>query len=206
MTGLWIAVGVLTAFLVAWGAALFLALAMGRMHLDLDVGRSFHQLGPITATIRAPRELVFEIIAAPYLGRSSTSQIEVLVRSANLVVARHQTRVHFYTAQTTETIDFTPPTRIGFRHLIGPVPYAVEQFELEETDAGTKLRYSGEIGIDFFILGRVAGRYWVRPQWEHVVAAHVEDVKARAEGRAALEAARESSEGSGEGGGFREPR
>jgi hypothetical protein len=48
---------------------------------------------------------------------------------------------------------------VGFRHLGGPVPHAVEEFVLEETDSGTVLRYSGEIGIDFFILGRIAARY-----------------------------------------------
>ena len=200
MTYLWIAVGVLAALIVTSSAALFLGLAMGRLHLDLGLGRSFHQLGPITVTIRAPRELVFEIIAAPYLGRSSAAAagIEVLARSEELVVARHHTRVHFYTAQTTEAIDFAPPTRVGFRHLCGPVPHALEEFVLEEIDGRTQLRYSGELGIDFFVLGRVAGRYWVRPQWERVVAAHIEDVKERAEARAARHAAREADGPSGE--------
>jgi hypothetical protein len=198
VTALWIAVGVLAALIVAWSAALFLALAMGRLHLDLGVGRSLHQLGPITATIRAPRELVFELIAAPYLGRAPVTGIEVLAGSDELVVARHRTRVHFYTAQTTEAIDFTPPARVGFRHLGGPVPHALEEFVLEETDAGTELRYSGEIGIDFFILGRIAARHWVRPQWERVVSAHIEDLTARAEARAARRAARESSAPTGE--------
>ena len=185
MTGLWIAVAVLAALLLTLSAGLFLALAMGRAHLDLGVGRSPHQLGPVITTIRAPRDLVFEIIAAPYLGRSSVPGIEVLARSERLVVARHHTRVHFYTAQTTEVIDFTPPWRVGFRHLSGPVPHALEEFVLEESDAGTELRYSGELGIDFYILGRIAGRYWVRPQWERVVAAHIEDLRQRAEAKAA---------------------
>jgi hypothetical protein len=198
MTVLWIAVGVLAGLLLALGALLFLALAMGRMHLDLGVGRSFHELGPITTTIRAPRELVFEMIAAPYLGRSSAQGIEVLARSDDLVVARHHTRVHFYTSQTTEVIDLTPPTRVGFRHLSGPVPHAVEEFVLEENDIGTELRYSGELGIDFFILGRIAGRYWVRPQWERVVAGHAADLRKLAEARAARHAARDSDTATGE--------
>jgi hypothetical protein len=202
VTYLWIAVGVLAALIATSSAALFLALAMGRLHADLGFGRSLHQLGPITATIRAPRELVFEIIAAPYLGRNSAvSEIEVLARSENLVVARHHTRVHFYTAQTTEAVDFTPPTRVGFRHLTGPVPLALEEFILEKTELGTKLRYSGEIGIDFFALGRLAGRFWVRPQWERVVSAHIEDVKERAEARATRHRARGSPSPSPEVGG-----
>jgi hypothetical protein len=200
VTFLWITVGVLAALMIIWGGALLLALAMGRMHLDLGFGRSLHQLGPITTTIRAPRELVFDMISAPYLGRSPTAaaRIEVLAKSEHLVVARHHTRVHFYTARTTEAVDFTPPSRIGFRHLTGPVPYALEEFVLEETDAGTELRYSGELGIDFFALGRTAGRHWVRPQWERVVAAHIEDVKERAETRARRRTAAESRRTAGQ--------
>jgi hypothetical protein len=201
MTGLWIAVGVLGALLLTLSAGLFLALAMGRAHVDLGVGRSIHQLGPIITTIGAPREVVFETIAAPYLRRNLVPGIEVLARSGRLVVARHETRVHFYTAQTTEAIEFTPPRWVGFRHLSGPVPYALEEFALEETDAGTELRYSGELGIDFFILGRIAGRYWVRPQWEDVVSAHIEDVRQRAEAKADRRAGRESTAPGGEVGG-----
>jgi len=185
MTGLWIAVGVLVALLIAMVAGMFLLLAMGRLHLDLGWGRSLHELGPITVRIAAPRELVFEIIAAPYLGRTpGTSGIEVVARNDALVVAAHHTRVHFYTARTVEVIDFESPTRVGFRHLTGPVPHAVEEFTLEEIGEGTELRYAGELGIDFFVLGRIAGRYWVRPQWERVVREHLEDLRQRAEQRA----------------------
>jgi hypothetical protein len=200
VTALWIVIGVLAALMITLSAGLFLALAMGRAHLDLGFGRSIHPLGPLTATIRAPRELVFEVIAAPYFGQSSTSEIEILARNGDLVVARHHTRVHFYTAQTTEAVEFTPPTRVGFRHLSGPVPHAVEQFVLEHTDGVTELRYSGELGVDFFILGRIAGRYWVRPQWERVVSAHIEDLKERAEARAAFRAGRSSGAGRDVGG------
>jgi hypothetical protein len=205
VTGLWIAVGVLGALIVTMATASFLALATGRMHLDLGLGRSFHELGPITATIRAPRELVFEMIAAPYLGRASVEGIEVLAHSEHLAVARHHTRVHFYTAQTTEVVDLTPPTRVGFRQLCGPVAHALEEFVLEESDGATELRYSGELGIDFYILGRIAGRHWVRPQWERVVAAHLEDLKERAEARAARRAARDASGPSAEVGGTGPP-
>jgi uncharacterized protein YndB with AHSA1/START domain len=186
MTYLWTTVGVLAALMATWAGALLLALAMGRMHLDLGFGRSLHQLGPITTTIAAPRELVFDIISAPYLGRTpAAAGIDVIARSTELVVARHHTRVHFYTAQTTEAVDFTPPSRIGFRHLTGPVPHAIEEFVLEQSDDGTALVYRGELGIDFYVFGRIAGRYWVRPQWERVVATHIDELKTRAEAAAA---------------------
>jgi hypothetical protein len=182
MTGLWIAVGALGALLIALTAGMFLLLAMGRLHLDLGWGRSLHQLGPITIRIAAPRELVFEIIAAPYLGRAPAgSGIEVVARGDRLVVAAHHTKVHFYTARTVEALEFEAPARVAFRHLTGPVPHAVEEFALEEVSDGTELRYAGELGIDFFVLGRIAGRYWVRPQWERVVREHLNDLRERAE-------------------------
>ena len=189
MIAVWIAVA-LASVLIALSAGLFLLLAMGRLQLDLGWGRSTHELGPITIRIAAPRELVFEIIAAPYLGRTPRgSGIEVLARSDDLAVAAHHTKVHFYTARTVEAVEFEAPARVGFRHLTGPVPHAVERFTLEETGGGTELRYGGEIGIDFFVLGRLAGRHWVRPQWERTVREHLSDVKQRAE---LLEARRRS--------------
>jgi uncharacterized protein YndB with AHSA1/START domain len=191
VTGLWIAVGVLAVVLLALVAGSFLLLAMGRLHLDLGWGRSIHRLGPMATRIAAPRELVFEMIAAPYLGRTpSGSGIEVLVRDEDLVVAAHDTRVHFYTARTVEAVDFDPPERIGFTHLTGPVPHAVEDFLLREIDGKTELHYEGEIGVDFFAFGRIAARHWVRPQWERVVREHLEDLRRHAEERASFEANR----------------
>jgi uncharacterized protein YndB with AHSA1/START domain len=185
-SGPWIAVAALGALLVAGVAGGFLLLAMGRLHLDLGWGRSLHELGPITVQIAAPPELVFEILSAPYLGRTpGGSGIELIAREDALAVAAHHTRVHFYTARTVEVIEFEPPSRVSFRHLTGPVPHAVEQFTLERTNGATELRYGGEVGIDFFFLGMLAGRYWVRPQWERTVRDHLEDLKRRAEQRAA---------------------
>lgn len=182
MPGLWIAVGVLALLLIGGMAGGFLLLAMGRLHLDLGWGRSFHELGPIEIRIAAPRDLVFEMISEPYLGHTpKDSGIEVLARGEDLAVAAHHTKVHFYTARTVEAVKFEAPSRIGFTHLTGPVPHAVEEFALEEQDGVTELRYAGQVGIDFFFLGRIAGRHWVRPQWERPVREHLEDLKQRAE-------------------------
>ena len=200
MTALWIAIGVLALLLVAGWAGSFLLLAMGRLSLDLGWGRSVHPLGPITIRIQAPRELVFEILEAPYTGRGpGGSGIDVLARGDSLVVAAHHTKVHFYTARTVEAVEFERPTRIGFKHLTGPVPHAVEEFALDDTGVETELRYSGELGIDFFVLGRIAGRSWVKPQWERTVREHLEEVKTRAEQRAAAHRSREAREAGGRG-------
>jgi hypothetical protein len=194
-TGLWIAVGALAALLIGGIAGMFLLLAMGRLHLDLGWGRSLHELGPIEIRIAAPRDLVFKMISEPYLGHTPRdSGIEVLARGDDLAVAIHHTKVHFYSARTVEVIKLEAPARVGFRHLTGPVPHAVEQFALEEAEGVTELHYGGEVGIDFYLLGRIAGRYWVRPQWERAVREHLQDLRQRAE----LLAARRQSRGQGQ--------
>jgi hypothetical protein len=184
-TALWISLGVLAALLIGLIAGALLLLAMGRLHLDLGWGRSIHSLGPITIAIAAGGEIVFEILAAPYAGRARVEGIDVLARDERLAVAAHHTKIHFYTARTVEVIELDPPSRLAFRHLTGPVPYAIEEFSVSGDGSRSELRYTGEIGIDFFILGRLAGRHWVRPQWERTVRSHLEDVKRRAERRSA---------------------
>lgn len=181
----WIVVAVLAVAISGLAAGVFAAMAMGRLTLDLGWGRGFHSLGPLQVRIAAPRELVFEVLSAPYLGRASSDVIEVLAGNESLVVAAHLTKVHFYEARTVEAIELDSPARMGFRHLTGPVPHAVEQFRLEQAGEMTDLTYDGELGIDFFVLGRIAGRHWVVPQWNRAVAEHLAEVKERAEQRAA---------------------
>ena len=89
----WVVLGT-SASLAAGGAVAFFLASRGLMTLDLDVGRSVHLLGPITLRIRAPRDLVFEVIAAPYLGKMPASlegKIEILDRHGDLVIALHRT-------------------------------------------------------------------------------------------------------------------
>ena len=194
MIWLWIAIGLAAFWLVAMAAG-FLLLAMGRLHLDLGWGRSFHPLGPIEIRIEAPCDRVFAMIREPYLGHNGRdSGIEVLERGEDLAVAAHHTKIHFYTAITVEAVKFEPPGRIGFTHLRGPVPHAIEEFVLEDVDGATLLRYSGEIGIDFFFLGRIAGRRWVRPEWEKAVRKDLDDLRQRAEQLADRRRSRESGQ------------
>jgi hypothetical protein len=108
-----------------------------------------------------------------------------------MVVARHVTKVAFYMSETVESVRFEAPGRISFRHLRGPVPHAVEAFGLAERNGGTELVYTGELGIDFWVLGKLAGRYWVTPTWLGIVREHLDEVKAAAEARAGARRRRE---------------
>lgn len=163
-------------------------ISRGRIHVDLGWGRSLHPLGPFTVKIDAPRDLVFEQISSPYLGRTPAAlrgKLKVLEKGPNRVVAEHRTKLPVMDAITVEEVRFDPPGRISFRLLKGPVPHVSEEFLLEETDSGMALTYRGDLGADFWILGRIYGGSIVRPSWESAVAHSMEEIKKGAEKRAA---------------------
>jgi hypothetical protein len=168
------------------GAATYRAVVAGDLTLDTGRGRVVRPLGPFTVDVAAPRERVFEVIAAPYLGRTPRAmqdRLEVLERGSDMVLAAHHTPLGGgRVATTVETVRFAHPERVDFRVVRGPVPYVVEHFLLHETPAGTALEYGGELGADF---GPV-GRWWgdkVSATWERVVRATFASVKEEAERR-----------------------
>ena len=80
---------------------------------------------------------MFDVIAAPYLGRTPRAmagKLQVLARGTDMVLAEHYTPVHRgrLTAATLETVTFDLPHTIGFRLVRGPVPYLTEEFTLAE--------------------------------------------------------------------------
>jgi hypothetical protein len=181
-------VGLIGLGAVAAGArGLYRLLTRGVITLDLDVGRTTQPLGPLAVRIASPREVVFAVIAAPYLGqapRALDAKLRVLERSREMVLAEHYTQVRCGVVTTTETVRFEPPSRIHFRLVRGPVPYVVEQFELHEADEGTELEYRGDLGTDLWWLGRWWGGRVAR-QWNRAVRASLEEIKSAAEARAA---------------------
>jgi hypothetical protein len=170
--------------LLAAGAAL---VARAGLTLDIGVGRRLRPLGPIALDIAAPPEIVFEVIAAPYLGRTPRAlrgKLEVLERGADLVLAAHFTPVApGLTVTTAETVRFERPHRVSFRLVKGPVPHVLERFELRPSELGTAFEYRGELGTDLWALGAVWAGV-VGPSWEQTVASSLEGVRVEAERRA----------------------
>ena len=174
----------------AGGGALLAAggllVARAGLTLDLGVGRRLRPLGPIQLQIAAPPEVVFDVIAAPYLRktpRAMRDKLEVIERGSDLVLAAHHTPLApGLTVTTVETVRFEPPHRISFRLVKGPVPHVVERYELQPVDGGTAFDYRGELGTDLWALGAWwAGR--VAPAWEQTVAVTLDGVRAEAERR-----------------------
>jgi hypothetical protein len=173
-----------TGSLLAAGAAL---VARAGLTLDIGIGRRIRPLGPIALDIAAPPDVVFEVIAAPYLDRTPRAlrgKLEVIERGADLVLAAHFTGVApGLTVTTVETVRFERPYRISFRLVKGPVPHVLERYELRPSETGTAFEYRGELGTDLWALGTAWGSI-VAPSWEQTVERTLESVRSEAERRA----------------------
>src|ERR671915_1814959 len=172
------------ASLLGAGAAL---VARGGLTLDVGIGRRLRPLGPIALEIAAPPDVVFDVIAGPYLGRTPRAmrgKLEVLERGSDLVLAAHFTRVApGLTVTTVETVRFERPHRISFRLVKGPVPHVLERYELRPSEIGTAFDYRGELGTDLWALGALWASV-VAPSWEQTVAQSLNGVRTEAERRA----------------------
>jgi hypothetical protein len=170
--------------MLAAGAAL---VARAGLTLDIGVGRRLRPLGPIALDIAAPPELVFDVIAAPYVGRTPRAlrgKLEVIERGADMVLAAHFTPVAPGLRVTTiETVRFERPHRVSFRLVKGPVPHVAEHYELRASESGTAFEYRGELGTDLWALGSIWGAV-VAASWERTVASSLDATRTEAERRA----------------------
>ncbi len=174
--------------LTAAAAGAYTLLARGALTLDLGIGRRTRPLGPIMRTISAPPETVFDVIAAPYLGRTPRAmadKLEVWERSSDMALAAHFTTTGRTRTTTVESVRFERPNLVSFRLLRGPVPHVTETYELRDAPEGTAFVYTGELGTDLWALGAWWGDQVARP-WERAVASSLKEIAAEAERRAAL--------------------
>lgn len=167
-------------------AAGYVGLVTGALAPDLNVGRRTRRLGPQVVQVDASRDLVLDMIAAPYQERQPRAladKVRVLDRSEDMVLAAHRTPVRGrLVATTVETVRFSRPERVDFRLVRGPVPYVVERFILTADRGGTRLTYDGELGTDLSGLGERWGDI-VAERWERAVASSLAAVRAEAQRR-----------------------
>jgi hypothetical protein len=76
------------------------------------------------------------------------------------------------------------PETVAFRLLRGPVPHVVERFTLDDDTGSTRLTYEGELGTDFWQLGRWWGDQVART-WVATVRGSLTRIRDEAERRAA---------------------
>ncbi len=158
----------------------------GELTIDIGLGRTLRALGPFSVDVAASPEVVFDVIAEPYLSRTPRSmadKLEVVERGSDMVLAAHHTPVRRgLVATTLETVRFERPNRVDFRLVRGPVPHVLEHFLLHRRDGVTTLEYAGELGADLW----VAGRWWgeqVARKWEAAVRSSFTRIQTEAERR-----------------------
>ena len=160
--------------------------ASGAVTIDVGVGRRVRSLGPVSWEIAAPREIVFDVIASPYLGRTPHAlqeKLQVWERGSDMVLAAHLTAVKCGGTTTLESVRFDRPGRIDFRLARGPVPHLAESFVLEADGDATRLTWAGELGTDFWALGAWWGNLVAR-SWKRAVRGSVEAMVDESERRA----------------------
>jgi hypothetical protein len=180
----------LAVMLAVAGRRAYRLVTTGAATIDVGVGRRVRSLGPRSWDIAADREVVFDVIAGPYLGRTPRAledKLEVWERSSHMVLAAHFTQLRCGIATTLETVRFEPPERIHFRVVRGPVPHVVESYVLDQREQGTRLTWSGELGTDFWAVGAWWGDRVARA-WDRAVRTSLEAVVAESERRASVAA------------------
>ena len=148
------------------------------------------KLRPHTARIRAPRELVFQMMS--YFGRGrlpgdGNESSKVLERDGSRLVVEFQTKALFTTYTTVEEVRIYPSERITFEHISGPLHYAREEFRFEDLEGReTDLTHTGEfIWSRFPFFGWFGGVIYARPVFERTLVKHMAQIKQAAEARAA---------------------
>ena len=95
-------------------------------------------LRPHTVRVRAPRELLFQMLS--HFGRGGIpgadgESSKILSRDGSALVVEFKTKSLFATYTTIEQVRLYPPERIEFTHLSGPLTYAEEWFALDSVDS-----------------------------------------------------------------------
>ncbi len=126
--------------------------------------------------VAAPRELVFEVVAA---AGKDVGEVE----DGRLV--EFETEWAGRVITTTESVSLERPRRIGYRWVTGPLIGVEEEILLEETGPrSTEMTYRGRFRTPKGVVGWLRGAVVVRPIFNKLVRQHLEQGKDLAEARA----------------------
>lgn len=126
----------------------------------------------------APRELCFEVVAAA--GRT----VEEISPSERIV--EFKTNYRGLEVVTFERLHLTPPERIDYEWVKGPLPDVRESIAFRSQDDNrTRITYEGVFDVSGGPLARTAARLLIKPRFERIVLEHLEEARQVAERRAA---------------------
>ncbi|MCI0346642.1 MAG: SRPBCC family protein [Chloroflexi bacterium] len=147
-------------------------------------------LGPISARIAAPPQLVYQMLSAIGQGGGQDGErAEVLEQRDGELVCDFWTRVSLpggvdRLVRTRERVTLRPPDSVGYEHLDGPLAGMTETISVApDPNGGTRMTYAGSYEPRG-ILDQLRVRLLARPVIGRVIRQHFDDVRARAEARA----------------------
>jgi len=148
------------------------------------------EVGPVRVEIAAPPGLVFQMLAAIGQGsQKDDERVEVLEERDGEAICDFWTRVPMPVGQgrlvrTRERVRVSPPNRIDYEHLDGPVRGLRETISVGAGSADTSVvTYTGTYD-PHGIVDQLRARLLARPLIRSVMRAHFADLRDRAEARA----------------------
>ena len=149
------------------------------------------RIGPVSCAVAAPAPLVYQMLSA--IGPESQrdgERSEILQRDGDELVCDFYTRVKLpgglvRLVRTRERVTLRPPDTVEYVHLDGPVSGLRESIALTPIARGrTLITYSGTYEPRD-ALDALRARFIARPIIGRVMSQHFEDLRERAEARAA---------------------
>ena len=124
--------------------------------------------------VAAPRGLVFEVVSSA--GKKTDQQDDEVVE--------FESRWAGHVFKTLERVTLEPPDRIIYRWLTGPVLGVEEEIRFEDLDGQTtRMSYRGSFRPPANLLGWVRAVTVIRPIFNKLVVAHLDQGKRLAEAR-----------------------
>jgi hypothetical protein len=168
--------------------SLVVQIVRGHISVTVPWGRGTVAVTERTVEIRAPRHRVVDALKSAARGRGQTDEqgeeTRVLEEEDGLVVNESLTRSRYGLVHAVELVRIEPH-RVAYRHLNGPLPGTEEEFILEDTQDGTSVRYRGTIPVSFWGLGRRVARRLIIPEYDRLIALHLDALRQTCESRAA---------------------
>jgi hypothetical protein len=147
-------------------------------------------VGPVSARIEAPPQLVYQMLSAIGQGGSQNGErAEVLEGRDGDLVCDFWTRVSLpggvdRLVRTRERVTLRPPDTVEYEHLDGPLAGLNETISVApDPDGGTRITYAGSYEPRG-ILDHLRVTVLARPLIGRVIRQHFDDVRTRAEARA----------------------
>lgn len=148
-------------------------------------------IGPVSARIGAPPQLVYQMLSAIGQGDGRDGErAEVLHRNGDELVCDFWTNVSLPVGEdrlvrTRERVTLRPPNTVEYEHLDGPVQGLRETITVVlDPDGGTRMTYVGSYEPRG-MLDHLRASLLARPVMGRIIRQHFDDVRQRAEARAA---------------------